>query len=175
MKPELGGQLAGYAAAVGKLFQQMAGRGWLGQKSGMGFYRYRGRRRRPNPEAALLLQNTDLRGTGLDIGAWLPPQLGESRDRLVLSMVNAAAACVGEGLADTPETIDLAMVLGTGWAPHRGGPLHYADARGLNEVVRVLAGLATRLGPWFEPCAELQRRSEHDLVFCPAPTGRQEA
>ena len=34
--------------------------------------------------------------------------------------------------------IDLAMVLGTGWAPHRGGPLRYADERGLANVVEAL-------------------------------------
>ena len=36
------------------------------------------------------------------------------------------------------------MVLGTGWAPHRGGPLHYADRRGLAEVVAALTDLTTR-------------------------------
>jgi 3-hydroxyacyl-CoA dehydrogenase/enoyl-CoA hydratase/3-hydroxybutyryl-CoA epimerase len=49
------------------------------------------------------------------------------------------------------------MVLGTGWAPHRGGPLRYAQDRGLDEVVRTLAELAQRHGPRFEPYPELRR------------------
>jgi 3-hydroxyacyl-CoA dehydrogenase/enoyl-CoA hydratase/3-hydroxybutyryl-CoA epimerase len=166
-KPAPGDPTAGYAAAVGHLFQQLSQRGWLGQKSGSGFYVYRGRRRRPHRAAAQLLQGIDLRNYGLETFSWLPPQPGEARDRLVLPMVNAAAACVGESLPERPEQVDLAMVLGTGWAPHRGGPLHYGDSRGLPEVVRVLQGLAQRLGPWFEPCAELRRRAQSGQRFCP--------
>jgi 3-hydroxyacyl-CoA dehydrogenase/enoyl-CoA hydratase/3-hydroxybutyryl-CoA epimerase len=49
------------------------------------------------------------------------------------------------------------MVLGTGWAPHRGGPLRYGEDRGVSEIVKVLLDLAQRLGPRFEPCAELRR------------------
>jgi 3-hydroxyacyl-CoA dehydrogenase/enoyl-CoA hydratase/3-hydroxybutyryl-CoA epimerase len=84
---------------------------------------------------------------------------------MVLLMVNEAAACLGEGLAASAETVDLAMVLGTGWAPHRGGPLQYADDRGLSDVVRVLGELAARLGPRFEPCAELRRRAASSQPF----------
>ena len=49
------------------------------------------------------------------------------------------------------------MVLGTGWAPHRGGPLRYADERGLAAVVEALGGLAARHGRRFEPCGELKK------------------
>jgi hypothetical protein len=91
----------------------------------------------------------------------LPPavQMREARERMVLLMVNEAAACLGERVAPDAETIDLAMVLGTGWAPHRGGPLHYADDRGLHNTVRSLKELAKRLGQRFEPSAELQSRA----------------
>ena len=91
----------------------------------------------------------------------------QARDRLVLGMVNEAAACLGEGLAADAGTIDLAMVLGTGWAPHRGGPLHYADDRGVGAVGQALADLARQVGPRFEPCAELRRHAETGQPFCP--------
>ena len=42
-------------------------------------------------------------------------------------MSNEAARCLDEGIVESAEAIDLAMVLGTGYAPFRGGPLHYAD------------------------------------------------
>ena len=83
-------------------------------------------------------------------------------------MVNEAAACLGEGLAEDAQTIDLAVVLGTGWAPHRGGPLHYADTYGLARAVETLKGFAPRFGPHFEPCAELQRRAANSEPFYPA-------
>ena len=82
-------------------------------------------------------------------------------------MVNEAAACVGENVAADALTIDLATVFGTGWAPHRGGPLRYADNRGLQEIVQTLGELARRLGPRFEPCAELRRRAEANEKFYP--------
>jgi 3-hydroxyacyl-CoA dehydrogenase / enoyl-CoA hydratase / 3-hydroxybutyryl-CoA epimerase len=85
---------------------------------------------------------------------------------MVLSMVNEAAACLGEQVAEDAETIDLAMVFGTGWAPHRGGPLHYADNRGLDNIVASLEELAKRLGPRFEPCAELRSRAAAAGSFC---------
>jgi 3-hydroxyacyl-CoA dehydrogenase/enoyl-CoA hydratase/3-hydroxybutyryl-CoA epimerase len=78
---------------------------------------------------------------------------------MVLLMVNEAAAYLAEGLAASADVIDLAMVLGTGWAPHRGGPLRYADDRGFSDIVKTLDNLAKRLGPRFEPCMELRRRA----------------
>jgi 3-hydroxyacyl-CoA dehydrogenase/enoyl-CoA hydratase/3-hydroxybutyryl-CoA epimerase len=79
-------------------------------------------------------------------------------------MVNEAALALSEGLADAG-TIDLAMVFGTGWAPHRGGPLRYADDRGLGDGVAALEGLAGRLGPRFAPCEELKRRAAARQAF----------
>src|SRR5262249_11044517 len=145
------------------LFEQMRLKRWLGQKSGAGFYRYGKRHKRLNVPAVQMLQRQH--GEGMDQERPVPPRPGEVRDRLVLPMVNAPAACLGEGVAADAATIDLAMVLGTGWAPHRGGPLHYADQRGLAEIVRVLDGLRRHLSPWFEPCAELRRRAESGQNF----------
>src|SRR5437899_11375316 len=84
---------------------------------------------------------------------------GQARDRMVCLMVNEAALALAEGLGDHAEDIDLAMVLGTGWAPHRGGPLRYADDRGFESVVESLDDLAQNLSPRFEPCAALRRRA----------------
>lgn len=80
-------------------------------------------------------------------------------------MVNEAAMVFGEGLAETAELIDLAMVLGTGWAPHRGGPLRYADERGLTAVAEALESLAGRHGRRFTPSMELKKRAEAGRRF----------
>jgi 3-hydroxyacyl-CoA dehydrogenase/enoyl-CoA hydratase/3-hydroxybutyryl-CoA epimerase len=138
-------------------FEQLQERGWLGQKSGAGFYRYHRGRARANDKAARLLQGASAR----QLEAGTPEDLmAEARGRLVLLMVNEAARCLEEKVADRADTIDLAMVLGTRWAPHRGGPLRYAQQRGYGAVVEALAALARRLGPRFEPCAELRRLAE---------------
>jgi 3-hydroxyacyl-CoA dehydrogenase/enoyl-CoA hydratase/3-hydroxybutyryl-CoA epimerase len=139
-------------------FAMMRSKGWLGHKSGMGFYRHRGAKKKANALAQNALRATHEGGDRALITA-LPAavRLQQARERMVLLMVNEAALCLGENLAASAAAIDLAMVLGTGWAPHRGGPLRYADDRGHAEVARVLAELAQRDGPRFEPCAVLAR------------------
>jgi 3-hydroxyacyl-CoA dehydrogenase/enoyl-CoA hydratase/3-hydroxybutyryl-CoA epimerase len=165
------------AAHVGKLVRQQLGeryephpgfeamrqKGWLGQKNGEGFYLHKGKSPKINMQAQELIRS--LAGPALQ--AALPPavRMVEARERMVLVMVNEAALALSEELADDGATIDLAMVFGTGWAPHRGGPLRYGDDRGLADVVRALEGLAGRLGPRFQPCAELKRRAETGQPF----------
>jgi 3-hydroxyacyl-CoA dehydrogenase/enoyl-CoA hydratase/3-hydroxybutyryl-CoA epimerase len=147
--------------APNAVFAQMVEHGWLGQKSGAGFYQYQGKTKKVQAAAVALVQGES------DVLPDIPT--AEARERMVGLMANEAAACLAEGLAADAATIDLAMVLGTGWAPHRGGPLRYADDRGVGEVVRVLAELAQRLGPRFEPCPELRRRAESGELFYAAP------
>lgn len=148
------------------VFALLAEKGWLGQKNGIGFYRHRGRRKRVNELAENTLRAAAELATRDEASAGT--SFDQARDRMVLRMVNEASLCLVEGLAGAAE-IDLAMVLGTGWAPHRGGPLRYADNRGLREVVQTLAVLAQLVGPRFEPCAELRRRAEKGERFDPQP------
>ena len=145
------------------LFERMAERGWLGQKSGVGFYRYRGKAKRPHGAAAALVPPSA--ASALSRSLPTAVRLQQGRERMVLLMVNEAAACLGEGLAADAGQIDLALVLGTGWAPHRGGPLRYADDRGGRAMVQALGELVGRLGPRFEPCPELRRRAEAGRPF----------
>jgi 3-hydroxyacyl-CoA dehydrogenase / enoyl-CoA hydratase / 3-hydroxybutyryl-CoA epimerase len=138
----------------------MVQHGLFGQKSKAGgFYTYAGKKKRVNTEALTVVrQAVPSQGSMLSS---LPPatQQREATERMVLLMVNEAAAAVGEGLVAVPDLIDRAMVFGTGWAPHRGGPLRYADDRGPADVLRALADLTQRVGPRFAPCAELTRRT----------------
>ncbi|MEQ9240147.1 3-hydroxyacyl-CoA dehydrogenase NAD-binding domain-containing protein [Roseovarius indicus] len=70
-------------------------------------------------------------------------------DRLILPMCNAAIECLRKGVAPDADTIDGAVIFGTGWAPFRGGPLHYAKTR--RDVPKTLEQLADRHGPRFTP------------------------
>jgi 3-hydroxyacyl-CoA dehydrogenase/enoyl-CoA hydratase/3-hydroxybutyryl-CoA epimerase len=143
------------------VFEQMCKRGWLGQKKGLGFYRHQEGKKSENDEAILSIVNG---GQGsVEFGTEDPGS--DARDRMVLLMVNEAAACFCEGLAADAPSLDLAVVFGTGWAPHRGGPLRYADDRGLGEIVRVLDAFSKKFGRRFEPCTELRRRAEEGATF----------
>ena len=107
----------------------------------------------PNPLAENLLRSdvTDSVAKALSKEA----RLSEARERMVLLMVNEAALALSERVAENAESIDLAMVLGCGWAPHRGGPLSYAKERGTVAIVEAMKRLASFRGKRFEPCATL--------------------
>jgi len=159
--------------------ERMCEAGWLGQKSGLGFYRYQGKKKTVHTEALAKLQESRVRGEESETRSLESetrsqerltpdprrPTPDLARERMVCLMVNEAAACLAEGLAPSADVIDLAMVMGTGWAPHRGGPLRYADDRGARDIVKTLETLARQIGPRFEPCTELRRRAKSGELF----------
>ena len=61
---------------------------------------------------------------------------------MVLLMVNEAARCLEEEIVPDPADVDFAMIMGTGFAPFRGGPLRYADSIGITNIVDSMNRLA---------------------------------
>jgi 3-hydroxyacyl-CoA dehydrogenase/enoyl-CoA hydratase/3-hydroxybutyryl-CoA epimerase len=84
--------------------------------------------------------------------------------RLVFLMVNEAARCVEEKVVDSPEDADYGMILGTGFAPFRGGPLRYAEHFGLKKVVDELERLA-QSDEKFSPCEILKKHARDGTKF----------
>ena len=140
---------------------RMIAKGWLGKKNGTGFYVFpseKGAKERPNPALAEF-QSAGL-GAKQDDATLL--------DRMVLVMINEAARVLEEGVVAAPEDVDFGMIFGTGWAPFRGGPLRYADTRGVADVVARLRKLQSDVAPHFEPCARLVEMAESGAKFYPA-------
>ena len=134
----------------------LQGTGMVGRKAGKGFYKYRkGSEASPNKEAAKLRPPGDLR----------EPDRAEIEQRLVLLMVNEAARCLEEGVAATAGEIDLAMVLGAGFAPFHGGPLRYADSIAVPKVAEELTRLTANIGPHYTPCALLAEMAKTGKRF----------
>ena len=72
-------------------------------------------------------------------------------DRLILPMLDACMTCLREGVVADEQVLDGAMIFATGFAPFRGGPMHYARSRGFAAVRDTLLRLAQQYGPRFQP------------------------
>ncbi len=77
-----------------------------------------------------------------------PPDLQE---RMILSMINEAVACLAEGVVDDADLLDAGVIFGTGFAPFRGGPLQYVRSEGVDALKSKLQQLAQRYGDRFKP------------------------
>ena len=77
------------------------------------------------------------------------------QERMVLTMVNEALVCLEEGVVRQPSEVDIAMVMGTGFPPFRGGLLRHADAVGIPIVADRLSRLADAHGERFRPAEML--------------------
>lgn len=157
------------ASPTPPVFEAMIANKRLGTKSGHGFYRYKdGKRQEPDPIPEM---NTDplripeptMFGDGLISGI---------QQRLMFPMINEAARCLGDGVVTEAWMVDLAMILGTGFAPFRGGPLRLVDQWGVAEVVARMEHLAELVGPRYKPCDKLtELRDSGDTFY---PTGETE-
>ncbi|WP_209425243.1 3-hydroxyacyl-CoA dehydrogenase NAD-binding domain-containing protein [Pararhodobacter sp. SW119] len=119
-------------AGIPALLRDKVEAGDLGRKTGRGFYDWSDGT--PEPETS--------------------SRIGEDlTDRLLLPMLNACAECVRKGVVGSADEADAAMIFATGFAPFRGGPLHYARARGHDEIHQRLKEFEKAHGPRFKPDA----------------------
>lgn len=134
----------------------------LGRKAGAGFYKYEGKAQPPNES---LTQWRSARGSATTQPVSPPPATADDLpNRLVFLMVNEAARCVEEGVVGSPEDADYGMILGTGFAPFRGGPLRFAEHFGLKKVVDELERLA-QTEEKFSPCEILKKHASDGTKF----------
>ncbi|WKN24441.1 fatty acid oxidation complex subunit alpha FadB [Azotobacter vinelandii] len=102
--------------------------GALGQKNGRGFYEYTvdasGRRGRQPAAAARVL----IAGRVAEAVAVSDEEIV---DRLMIPLCLEAVRCLEDGIVETPEEIDMGLLLGIGFPRFRGGALRYIDTQGL--------------------------------------------
>ncbi|MCQ4633252.1 enoyl-CoA hydratase/isomerase family protein [Shinella sp. CPCC 100929] len=127
----------------------------FGQKSSGGWYDYQPGDRAPQPSEAVAAIIAE-EAAGQPQRVWNEADIA---DAILLPMVNEATRILEERVALRAADIDLVKIHGYGFPRWRGGPMHYAEARGLSEVVAVLDRLASD-GLADPPCAGLRRAAE---------------
>ena len=125
----------------------------LGKKSQKGFYIHDGK----NKEV-----NNDIKKLQIAHQAF---DAQEIIDRAILIMVNEAALCLDEGVVKDAQHLDVAMIMGTGFPPFRGGLLKYADSIGLKHIELTLENLAAKYGPRFTPAPLIVKMAKANKTF----------
>ena len=121
--------------------------GRLGKKAGCGFYRYDGKKETPDA-SVLAMAGVERKQVPAD----------ELVERALGLMIAEAARCLDDEIVASAGELDLAMVMGTGFPPFRGGLLRYADGYGLKRIADNLKKWRNELGSRFELPKSLSER-----------------
>jgi len=129
---------------------------WLGQKTGIGYYRYEkgSRERHDNPEAMQMFEEEAAR-LGIE-----QRQISDEEiiDRCLCALINEGAKVLEEGVALRASDVDVVYTAGYGFPRHRGGPMFYADTVGLSEICARIDGFAETLDPQYWQVSGLLRK-----------------
>lgn len=102
----------------------------LGKKTGEGFYKWS--KGHPIKDKNISYSN-----------------ISELEDRMVMRLLNEATACLREKVTENEEFIDAGVIFGTGFAPFRGGPLHYLRTQGVDQLRSRMDELQKKYGDRF--------------------------
>ncbi len=93
-----------------KVLEEMVKAKKLGKKSGQGFYRWKKGKPQRDPKAHE------------------GHNLGELADKLMKPYFDECQSCLADNVVDSADLLDAGMIFGTGFAPFRGGPIHYLES-----------------------------------------------
>jgi 3-hydroxyacyl-CoA dehydrogenase/enoyl-CoA hydratase/3-hydroxybutyryl-CoA epimerase len=131
----------------------------LGKKNKKGFYLYDDRGKQLGVDTSIYAE--------MGLGSPTNP-LTEKQclERGVFAMINEAAlTLIEDRIVETPQAVDLAMIMGTGFPPFRGGLLKYADSLGTKYIVGELEVYASQFGARFKPSTPLVNLAKNNKGF----------
>jgi len=141
----------------GDVADRIAEKGWYGRKTGKGYYLYDAGRPVPNPEVETIIDEVRAE-KGITPQSFTDEEIV---DRYMTAMISEAARVVEDGTAKRPVDVDMVFLFGYGFPRFRGGPLHYADTIGAEELVRRIEAYAKE-DPNYWQVPELLRKMAAD-------------
>ncbi len=144
---------------ISDLSKKLSDTGRLGKKNKKGFYLY------------------DEKGKQLEVDQTIYKELGlptpknklseeEVIQRCMYTMVNEAAeTLLRDNIVESAEKLDLAMIMGTGFPPFRGGLLKWADNVGTQSILEQLDYFSTKYGRRFKPLPAMEDLGKSNKSF----------
>lgn len=133
----------------------------LGQKTNLGFYKYDSNGRKTEVDQTVYAE--------LGLSARTNPyDAKECVERGVFAMVNECCLALdADRIVETPQEVDLAMIMGTGFPPFRGGLLKYADSVGSKYIAERLThyAQARNAKARLSPSSKLAERAQSNKKF----------
>ena len=141
-----------YSSVADRICEQ----GRFGQKTGAGWYRYEPGDRTPipDPEIDALIEQS-AKDAGIERSTVSDAEI---IDRTILALVNEGAQLLDEGIAQRASDIDVVYVNGYGFPAKVGGPMYWAEQRGLAEVLAKIEKYHRVHGAYWKPAELLRRR-----------------
>lgn len=137
--------------------------GRLGQKTGAGWYRYEEGSRTahadPEIEAMIVAASKEKGIERRDFSK------GEIRGRALSALANEGAKILEDGIAARPVDIDMVWLHGYGFPAHEGGPMFWADARGLDAVLSDVTRFGKEDAASWRPAPLLKELAEQGRTF----------
>ena len=119
-----------------KIGDELCEQNRYGQKSKAGYYNYSEGSRAPNPAP----ENEKTYEKISSENGFTRREISDEEivDRCILALINEGADILSEGVAQRAADIDVVYINGYGFPIWRGGPMHHANAMGLDKVIEKL-------------------------------------
>jgi 3-hydroxyacyl-CoA dehydrogenase len=149
-----------------KFADRICEKGWFGQKTGRGWYRYEkgSRTPHPDPEVERLLEQ---HRKEIKVK---PRKIADEEivERCIFALANEGARILEEGIALRASDIDMVYLTGYGFPPYRGGPMFYADQVGLDKVLKSIETFQKGYqGAQWKPAPLLEKLAKEGKRFNP--------